>query len=242
MLRTMSKLRSAVILCQRRGWWMTTFPPKEETDWRWKTNYFKNCWNKLAFGNVRRVKLKAYHQPMSRREVASDPEPLDPSTAFWLGLSKRREAKMKARLRARKPMGDTLEAAIASASSGLHQETLRVPDLPCSRIVPKEVAAKPDVPKTEELSLLLGVPYDNPMKEVLTKEVVLTMDPEATRRQIKAFQLRGKGNTGALPSVTRILSETMPPENRKALQVSCQSFTKSVVHRSIRILSFVQYR
>ena len=109
--------------------------------------------------------------------------------------------------------GDTLETAISSASLGLLQDEQRlVTDL------------QRDSPKPAE-SLPFGVPYDNPAKEVLTKELALTMDREATKRQIEAFQeaaaqIRGKRNKDSLPSVTRILNETMPQESRMALQVS----------------------
>ncbi len=237
MLKTMRMVRMG--LAKRSVWTVGDV----EKDWRWRTNYFKDWWNKSAYGQVVPGKVLSVadkvRQGGSKGPKRFSDSQEDESTAFWVGVADRgAEKRRRRRRREVVEREDSLEGAIASATLGLQERSL-VPDLPgpAEGGSPKKPRKKKTTAKRsstllqknleEEEEDLLRVSHDNPSKPVLTAATAAaTLDPEAVREERAALkraaaEARAKrGEEGdRWPSVTHILNETMPQENRLALQV-----------------------
>lgn len=175
----------------------------DNEDWREKTNYHKDNWNKSMFGEIRKSVSKVNNPDNSN---------------FWISVTDSVTSK-NVKKSVAKRNDDDLDSAIAEATLGISDQRLsRVPNLP----VPKKKVTEKVVKKEKVVeSELLKIGFDNPFKKVLTPEVMSKLDPNQVRENLLALKKSGKRQTGEvkLPSVTHILNATMPQENRLALQV-----------------------
>jgi len=174
-------------------------------DWRWRSNFYKDQWNKDSFGKVRKKEDMAYPPPRGEVQNAS----------FWTGIVDRAKFKRNAKKQsaASTPAADSLEVAIASASLELTQ-------LPKTKVEVSSMAQeRPSQPPLAEVLSMGGTtPFLPSSESPLSAE---DLADEDTLRRVQE-QLSSSVAADPLarhwPSVTKILSDTMPQEDRMRLQ------------------------
>eukprot|EP00094_Tigriopus_californicus_P000005 TCALIF_00005-PA protein Name:"Similar to mgme1 Mitochondrial genome maintenance exonuclease 1 (Xenopus tropicalis)" AED:0.45 eAED:0.48 QI:0/-1/0/1/-1/1/1/0/386 len=202
--------------------------------WKWKSNYFKNHWNREEFGNIQKKANKA----------ARKSETTTKSHDFWIERMANKDTPndlMLPQIQARAPKEDNLFNALATASFELNHSDVTESN-------PPDIMAEPVAsPIKISPSLASESPsWINPEKPVISLPLSTELKP--TLINYRRNQLRS-----SLPSVSKILKATMPVDRAVALaqweermiaqmgQAGFEAYQKTMLARGHRLHSYIEH-
>jgi hypothetical protein len=203
-------------------WFSSAATRNGQHDWRWRTNFHKDRWNDDSFGPVRHDRCASLSKVnRSGSDVAS--------SSHWTGVVDRADAKRKKTKKNGKKPNDgssqaALEEAIASASLELTEKAnKRVQNLPDGgharanhRGLPAVGLAKDPKGAEEAVSSLPTHSFQPRPSQVLSAK---DLDESIVTLKAALNDAKNVPKTRGWPSVTKVLAETMPQEDRLRLQV-----------------------